>query len=344
MIRSLFLPLLAALLALAAQQDSGPPAQSVADAARAARERQKSSNSRRVLTDDDMASARKSSDSGASPTTEAQTRAQLEKTYPSIPTVEEMRNQIDAIAGYSKDPAADLIVKFKQAAIYGYETVDFPGRQEWEDQLESATTHFSEEAVNATQRLQALVEQNRDALSRQGPEVGQKVRAQWIEFLVPYTSWQIRTQQLIVEGQSRAKAYLADSAKALRDYRSNRAAQAESTVGWALISLREEEEEFHKNHGRYTCELSDFSFNIANPSKPQNSKIGWDSKMDSLRNLGYSIQMQGCDADHFAALAAPPAVDGTQGRAFCSTEAGIRVATDGSTENCLSTGRDWHGQ
>ena len=344
MIRSLSLSFAAALLSLAAQQDATPPAQSLADAARAARERQKSSTAKRVVTDDDIVPARSTANSTPASVDEAQIRSEMEKSYPQAPTAADLKNQIDLITGYSKYAPADLIAKFKQAAIYGYESVDFPGRQEWEDELESATTHFLNEAANAAPRLQSILDQNRDALARGDAETAQEVRTQWIDTLVPYASWQVRTQQLVVEGPSRAKAYLADSSKALRDYRRGRAAQAESTIGWTLISLRDEEEEFRKNHSRYTCDLNDFSFNMTNPNKPQNSKIGWDSKMDSVRNLGYNILMQGCDTDHFIALAAPPAPDGTQGRAFCSSEAGIRVASDGSTENCLSNGRDWHGQ
>jgi hypothetical protein len=102
---------------------------------------------------------------------------------------------------------------------------------------------------------------------------------------------------------------------------------------------------FQKNSAHYTCELADFSSAESPPSNPPNPPPGWNARIDALRNLGYSIILQGCDADHFTALAAPPAPDGTQGRAFCTSESGVlRIANDGSTEHCLSSGRDWHSQ
>jgi hypothetical protein len=343
MIQMFSLALVGAFLTLPAPQDAGAPAQSVADAARAARERRNASNPKRVLTDDDLSLSRNAADPAA--VNEEQVRATLEKSYPQNPTVADLKTQLDQIAGDSKNSPQELTAKFKQAALYGYESVDFPGRQEWEEQLESATTHFVGEAASASARLQTLLDENRNTFSRPDAAAAiQRMRAQWIDIVVPYASWQTRSQQLMAEGQSRARAYKADSSTALREYRRGRAAQAESAIGLTLISLRQEEEEFHRNRGRYTCDLSDFSFNTTNPNKLQNSKTGWDRKMDALRNLGYSLVLQGCDADHFTAIATPPAPDGGQGRAFCSSESGIRIAADGSTDNCLTTGRDWRAQ
>jgi hypothetical protein len=82
MIRAFSLSFLAMFLALAGQQDTNPPEQSVAEAARAARERQKSSIPKHTLTDDDLASRRVDTDSSAG--TEAQVRAQLESSYSPI--------------------------------------------------------------------------------------------------------------------------------------------------------------------------------------------------------------------------------------------------------------------
>jgi hypothetical protein len=155
----------------------------------------------------------------------------------------------------------------------------------------------------------------------------------------------MRLRQLIDDGQSRAKAYLSNSSGAMSDYRRSGAKQAESTVAWTMIRFREMEDEFKKNTGHYTCNLADFNFNAPNPNKPYNSQYGWENKMANMRSLGYDVVMQGCDATHFTALAVPPALDGSQGRAFCTNEsAGTRIADDGSAVHCLSTGAAWHGQ
>jgi len=342
MIRALSLPFLAVLLALAGRQETSPPAQSVAEAARAARERQKSSAPKHTLTDDDLASRRSNSDSSAG--TEAQARAQLESSYSPNPTPADLKSQIDQMTADSKVPAVQLIARYKQTALYGYETVDFPGRQEWEDQLENASEHFIEEAATAAGGLQALLAQNGDALGRSDGETIRRVRAQWIDTVVPYASWQLRAQQLIVDGRSRAKAYLADSAAALREYRRAHVAQAESTVGPTMIELQEAEMAFRKSHDHYTCDLTELPLNAPSDDKLQTS-TDWPSRLNTVRGLGYEIVLQGCDADHFTALATPPAADGTQGHAFCSSEsATVHIADDGRTANCIATGREWRAQ
>jgi len=336
--------LFSAFLSLPAQQEANPSASSLADAARAARERQKNSNPKHVLTDDDIAPGRGAVDSSATPSNESQARALMEKSYSKNPTVAELKSQADLISNYSKYSSADFLGKMKQSALYGYEKVDFPGRKEWEEQLETAVNHFLDEAAKAPSRLQTILDQNQDALARRDPETMQKVRAQWIDTLVPSASWQMRIQELVSDGQSRAKGYLTNSSAALTDYRRGRAKQAETTIGWTLIALRDEEADFKKMRGRYTCDLADFNFNSTDPNKPLNYKVGWESKMAAVRSLGYNILMQGCSSEHFNALAVPPAPDGSQGRAFCSTESGIRIGDDGNTSNCLSSGKDWHGQ
>lgn len=346
MMRSFFFPAIAAaLLALAAQQDAGPPAQSVAEAARAARERQKSSNPKHLLTDDDIASRHAGDDSAALTGNEAEVRAQLEDSVPRSLTVVELKTQLDAIIADANRPAVALIAKFKQTALYGYEDVDFPSRQEWEDQLDSATTRFLAQSAAAASQLQSLLDQNRDALSRQDGPTLQKLRAQWIDALVPYVSWQMRAQQLVVEGQARAKAYMADSAAAWRDYRRGHVKQAESTVATTLLALREQEIAFQKDHAHYTCEIADFTSSESTPTNPANPQTAWSTGMDALHKLGYSITLQGCDAEHFTVVAVPPATDGTQGHAFCTSEtAGLRIAADGRPDNCLAAGREWHAQ
>jgi hypothetical protein len=317
----------------------------LADAARSARERQKSSNPKHVLTDDDIASGRAQQDSAAAAGNEAQARALMEKSYPANPTVADLKSQIDQMSIYSKYPAADLTAKFKLAALYGYEKVDFPGKQEWEAELETATNHFLNEASGAASRLQAILDQNQDALSRHDPESSRRVRALWMEAVVSYASWQMRLQQLITDGQSRAKAYVSSSSTAASDYRRGRAKQSESAVAWTMIRFREMEDEFKKHTGHYACNLADFNFNANNPNKPYNAQYFWENKLANIRSLGYDIVMQGCDATHFTALAVPPALDGNQGRAFCTNQSdGTRIADDGSSVHCLSNGAAWHGQ
>lgn len=343
MIRAFSLPLLAAFLALAAQQETSPPEQSVAEAARAARERQKASTPKHMLTDDDLSARRAGADSTAG--TEAQVQAQLEDSYPPIPTAAVLKSQIDQMTADSKTPAVQLVAKYKQTALYGYETVDFPGRQEWEDQLENATGRFIGEAAAVAAELQAILDQNREALARSDSETIQRVRAQWIDTVVPYASWQLRTQQLIVDGRSRAKAYVADSAAAWREYRRAHVAQAEPTIGSAMMVLQQAEMEFRKSHDHYACDLADFQLNTPNADKPQNLQMDWTSRLTAIHNLGYELLLQGCDADHFTALATPPAPDGTQGHAFCSSETlAVHIAEDGRTANCLTTGREWRAK
>jgi hypothetical protein len=161
----------------------------LADVARAARERQKS-NPKHVLTDDDIARERGATDSAVAAGDEAQERALMEKSYPANPTVTDLKSQIDQIRAYSNYPAADLTARFKQAAIYGYEKVEFPGRQEWEAQVETATNHFLDEASRAASRLQTILDQNQDALSRRDPAASRTVRSQWMDAVVAYAGWQ----------------------------------------------------------------------------------------------------------------------------------------------------------
>ena len=345
MTSALSLHLLALLLALPSPQEAAPPAPSVADAARAARERQKTAASKHVLTDDEIAPGRGAADATAAAGNESQVRAQMQKSFPASPTVADLRAQIEQIGIYSRYQPADLTAKFKTAALYGYEKVEFPGKKEWEEQLETAVTHYLDEAARAVPRLQAVLDENQDALLRRDPAASQKVRSQWIDAVVAYASWQLRLQQLIEDGQARPKAFLNDSAAALSEYRQGRSKQAESTIGWILITLHDQELKFKQIHNRFTCDLTDFNFNATNPNKPLNYQTGWENKMETVRNLGYRILVHGCNAEGYTALAIPPLPDGSQGRAFCTGESGaIRRSADGSTANCQSGGSDWHGE
>jgi len=337
----------AAVLTSIAQQEASPPAPSVAEAARAARERQKSTNAKHVLTDEDVGGSRETGGSG-SPASEAEARSQLERdpSVPAKPTVADLKQRIhDFSAASSRDqPTQD----FRHGGLYElfqYKNVDFPGRKEWEEEMTTAVNHSLAESGLAAPRLQAILDENQEALSRGDPSASQRVRKQMIDALVPNVRWKMRLSQLWQEGQERAKAYLSNSAAASNDYRQSLGKRAGTIIGYTLIALNDKEEQFKRAHGRYTCDLSEFNFIILNQSQLKSPDVGWQTKIARVHELGYQITMQGCDANRYTAMAAPPAPDGSQGRAFCTGESrGIRIAEDGRSVNCLSKGSDWHGE
>jgi hypothetical protein len=208
MINSLFYLLVTAYLALPVQQEATPPTPSVADAAKAARERKSSSKLKHVLTDDDVARRGGSPSAATGEITEAQVRAQLEvdPTVPKAPTAADLEHRIydfSVASGNSPDIEADNL---KRGPMYAYRNPDFPGKKEWEEQMDIAARHFVEEAGPAASRLRAILKENEQAFSLHDPAVSQKVRAEWIEALIPYTTWQMRVRQLWLEGEARAKA------------------------------------------------------------------------------------------------------------------------------------------
>jgi hypothetical protein len=336
----------AAVLTSIAQQEASPPAPSVAEAARAARERQKPASAKHVLTDEDLGGSRETGGSGA-PASEAEARSQLERdpTVPAKPTIADLKQSIHdfSVASSRDQPAQD----FRHGGLYEsfkYKNVDFPGKKEWEEEMETALTHLHAESHLAAPRLQAILDQNQDALSRGDPSASPRVRKQMIDALVPNIRWQMRFQQLWQEGQERAKAYLSNSAAALNDYGQSQGKRGGTMIGYTLIDLNDKEEQFRRAHGRYTCDLSEFNF-IVNQRQLKSSDVGWQTKLARVHELGYQITMQGCDANHYVAMAAPPAPDGSQGRALCTSESrGIRIAEDGRSLNCLSKGSEWHGE
>jgi hypothetical protein len=327
--------LVAVLLLTSAQQDSTQSSPSVADAARASRERQKTSKPRHVLTVDDISQGIGAQDSGAAAVDAAQLRIQMEKQYPN-PTAADLKFQMETLGMYPKYPDGELLRKFKNEALYGYEDVNFPGKKNWEEQLTTVVAHLIAEATKTASQIETILEQNQGVLSSQDVAGVQKVREQWIGAVVPYGIWQAQLRQLIEDGKMRVRAYVDNGEVALHDYRHARVNQIESNIGWIMTALRNEELEFKKNHGRYTCDLAQF------PNKQENSKT-WDSYMDTLRLWAYRMSVEGCDTDHYAAFAVPSASDGTEGRAFCSSESsGVRIAEGGKSANCLSKGSDWH--
>lgn len=330
--------LVVVLLLISAKQVFTQSAPSVADAARASREHQKSAKPKHVLTNDDFGQSDGTEDSEDVATSAAQLRIQMEKSYPVNPTAADLKSEMDRLGIYAKIPEGELLGKFKREALYGYEDVNFPGKEEWEQQLTTAVAHFIAEGTAAASRIGAILEQSQGMLSNRDPAVVQKVRTQWIDAVVPHAVWQARMQHLIEDGKTRIKAYLNNSEAAIGDYRHAREKQIESGIGRAMTVLRNEELNFKRSHGRYTCELTQF------PNKQEDSKT-WDSYMETVRLWGYDIFMQGCDTNHYAASAVPHAPDGTQGRAFCSSESSeVRIAEDGRAANCLSKGSSWHDE
>jgi hypothetical protein len=319
------------LLMMPGQQESGQLAPSVEDAARAARERQKSSHAKHVVSDDDLTSGRGRADSAGN---EAQVRSDMEKFYPANPTAADLKSQMDQLRIDAKYSIPEFLAKSKDVALHGYENVDFPGKKEWEEQLAIAVNHFVNDAAEAASRIEFILDQNQDVLSRRDAADALNVRAQWINAMVPHASWQARMQQLIDDGQVRAKGYLSDSAVGLGDYRSAHTKQTEAIVGWTLYSLQQAELDFKAKHGHYTCELASF-----------NSDVNWRSNAESVAYWGYRILMKSCDDEHYTAMAVPPTADGSQGRTFCTSESGgVHIADGKDSANCLSSPLEWQKQ
>ncbi len=278
----------AAVLTSIAQQEASPPAPSVAEAARAARERQKSTNAKHVLTDEDFGGSQETGGSG-SPASEAEARSQLERdpSVPAKPTVADLKQRIHdfSVASGRDQPTQD----FRHGGLYElfqYKNVDFPGRKEWEEEMTTAVNHSLAESGLAAARLQAILDENQEALSRGDPPASQRVRKQMIDALVPNVRWQMRLSQLWQEGQARAKAYLSNSAAASNDYRQSQGKRAGTIIGYTLIDLSEKEAQFKRAHGRYTCDLSEFNFFIRNQSQLKSSDVGWQTKMGRCTSWG----------------------------------------------------------
>ena len=61
-----------------------------------------------------------------------------------------------------------------------------------------------------------------------------------------------------------------------------------------------------------------------------------------ISQMGYRLDFQVCDADHYTAVAVPPVIDGSQGRAVCMDESGlVRIAPDGNAATCMSKENVW---
>jgi hypothetical protein len=194
--------LVTAFLVFPPQQEATPVAPSLADAARASRERQKSSKPKHVLTDADV------SHNSGSGIAESEVRPQLQKdaTVSQVPTAADLTHRIYDFSVALGNSAAIESANYRRSILYGRENTPFPGQKEWEEQLDAAVQHFVDELGPAASGLRAILEENKDALSRGDPAVPQKVRKQWIEALIPFTTWQMRVHQLMLDGEARAKA------------------------------------------------------------------------------------------------------------------------------------------
>lgn len=185
------------------QQDVTPPAPSVADAARAAREHKESSKPKHVWTDDDISPKAGYAAAGIK---ESELRAQLDRyeTVPRVPTVENLTLAIRSLTFLAKkDVGSD---RYRQALLDGPDRTVFPDKKEWEQQMNTAVDHLMEEAGTAATRLQAILDENKNALSGGDPAAAQRVREDWVETLVPEAAWQMRIHHLMLDAEERVRA------------------------------------------------------------------------------------------------------------------------------------------
>jgi hypothetical protein len=344
---------LAALLVFGAQQDATqapPAAPSLADAARAARERQKSANSKHVLTNDEVSTGGGSSAAVPGQVSEAQARAVLENLVPALPTAQSFENLIKTLNFYAQEPPSKLAAGLKAAALSGYEKVNFPGRKEWEQEMDGAANNLHDESTRALPHLQAFLDTNREALSssasaRRDVARLQELRTQGIDIMAPCATWLARLQQLLQEGGTQSKAHLDNNASARNEYRHSRVPAAEFAAAWGLVRFNEAEAEYKKKFGYFACSISDFGMDYAKPQGPHNSGVSLHSEFNGMRNYDYRFTLQNCGSQFFQALAEPPVSDGSQGRAFCTDQSlVVRYAEDGRWGNCLTNGKTWQGQ
>jgi hypothetical protein len=194
---------LSAVFAFPSQQEPTQATPTVADAARAARERQKSSSAKRVVTDDDVLHSGGFDNSQIS---EDRVRAELEKGMPANPTLPMLQLAISQIGDVVKNPADQIAARYKSIPLGSNPNISFPGKKEWDAEMDDAVFRMVEEAGKTTVQLQALLTKSKEAFSGQDPEALRKLRTQWIEAEVPYVTWQKRAFQLSLEGEARAKA------------------------------------------------------------------------------------------------------------------------------------------
>ncbi|MGH9687851.1 MAG: hypothetical protein ACRD5K_12250 [Candidatus Acidiferrales bacterium] len=335
----------AALLApLARAQDSTAPAAtpSVADAARAERERQKSQTPERVITNDDIAPKIGPADGADAGPSKQEVRAELEKRYPpSFFTMANLMQQITKLQGVAARGDAGMLTVFKRSALVGYETVEFPGKKEWEERVSIATSHMVEEAGKGATRLEAIVDDNKNAIAGRDPAALARVRETWIDALLPYATWQQRTRDLADDGKARAKAYATGNPVGVTEYGHEAVERTEIAVAGILGPLAIMENEIRNVRGRYICDPAEWPHDPNFPKAPTALQMTF----TQVSQAGYRLDFEGCGASHYSALAVPPESDGSQGRAFCMDESGlVRVSPDGNAATCVSRGSRWGGR
>ena len=201
-------------------QETAPAATppSVADAARAARERRESMTPKRIMTDDDIAAKRGAGDSANMGTSEQEVRAEMEKHYPPSLTKADLTQQIAQIKLIAARGDADTLVGVKESALAGYESVEFPGKKHWEEDVSVAATRMVEEANKGATRLQAIIDDNQNILAGRDLAASARLREMWIDALLPYATWQQRMRDLVHDGQARAKAYATGNPAGAAEY------------------------------------------------------------------------------------------------------------------------------
>jgi hypothetical protein len=341
----LYIVMTGTVLAAGAQaQETTPPAMppSVADAARAARERRESMTPKRIMTDDDVAAKRGAGDSANMGASEQEVRAEMEKNYSQPLTKADMTRQITQMQAVEASGDAGMLTSFKRSALAGYEGVEFPGKKEWEQSLSVAASRMVEEAGKGVTRLQAIVDGNQNAIAGRDPTALARMRETWIDALLPYATWQQRTRDLMEGGKARAKAYATGNSAGAAEYLHEAVRRNENAVGGMLSSMHIVEDELRNVQGHYACEAAQWP---RDPRHPEIPNAMWTIYMNTASGAGYRLDIQGCDARHYSAVAIPPASDGSQGRAFCMDESGVvRVAPDGNPTTCISRGSEWVGR
>jgi hypothetical protein len=337
---SLFSIRTAAFLAEAAHaQENQSTPQTVAEAARAARERQNSMQPKAVITGDGTAldaAARNSQDIGA---LETEVRKEMQSSYPQKPTATLFQSNIQEMTQMANYPGNGLRARFKYIALVTHETVEFPGKQEWERDIAAAVGNLIVASAQGAVSLQKILDQNRDAMATGDASTVARIRELWIEARVPSESWLKRVWALTGDGQARAIAFATGNPAGMHEYRSGNANRTELWVGSRMATVRKQEAAYKRAHGRYSCVAGDFA---NNPNAPN---WEWNSDIESMGQWGFRIDYQSCDTSHFTAVAVPSALDGSEGRAFCTNESGgVRMASDGSATECIARGRVWNSQ
>ena len=313
-----------------AEQASAP---SVADAARAQRERQKQITPKRVITDADIEPEIRPAapDTGAS---EQEVRAELEKNCPpSFFTMANLRQQITQLQSVATMGHAGMLTSFNRSALAGYENVEFPGKKEWEEKGSVATNHMVEEAGKGATRLEAIVEDNQNAITGRDPAALARMQKTWIDGILPYALWQRRTRDLMEDGKTRAKAYATGNPVGAAEHSRAAVERTELAVRGMLSELNIMEHQIRNVQRRFICDPTQWPHDPNYPDAPNALQVTY----TQVSQEGYRLDLQGCDESHYAAVAVPSASDGNQGRAFCMDESGIvRMALDGNAATCMS--------